>query len=304
MASGPSRPVRQPVIIMGAPRSGTTLLADLLEAHPDVAVVSEPRLVWRNGNDRRSDELRPEHATPEVVDHIHRHFHTVLRQRGASRLVEKTPANAVRPRFVDAVFPDATYVHIVRDGWGAVPSMHSFWQRRAQGFDGRQLRKLRRRIREAGPAQLVFYAGELLRRSSPLPVGHHVPLYGPRLAGLQQSADELGRLEAAALQWRACVEQTTTFGRALPPGRYLEVHLESLDPDALAAILAFCGLRPSTVVLELFDERYRPEAARHQAPLSPEEVELVAPYVLAANAWLGYPERPAGVVAGTGSESR
>src|SRR5215210_1588857 len=95
IAAGPSR-VREPVIILGAPRSGTTLLASILSAHPRVTVVGEPRLVWRYGNDRRSDELRPEHARPDVVDHIHRHFAAALPAGGGARLVEKTPANAVR----------------------------------------------------------------------------------------------------------------------------------------------------------------------------------------------------------------
>ncbi|MDQ6840024.1 MAG: sulfotransferase, partial [Actinomycetota bacterium] len=50
--------VRQPVIVLGAPRSGTTLLASILSAHSQVTVVGEPRLVWRYGNDSRSDQLR------------------------------------------------------------------------------------------------------------------------------------------------------------------------------------------------------------------------------------------------------
>ncbi len=279
--------VRQPIVILGAPRSGTTLLAEVLGAHPDVTVAGEPRLVWRFGNDGRSDELGPEHATPSVVAHIHRHFAATLAGSEARgrRLVEKTPANAVRPRFVDAVFPDARFVHITRDGWAAVPSMRTFWERRATGFDAKQAAKLGRRLREARPSQLPHYAGELLRR---LGSRRHMALYGPRLAGLQQVADELGCLAAAALQWRTCVERTATFGRSLPTDRYLEVQLESLRPADVAGIVEFCGLRPSPEVVDRFRLEYRVDAARRRADLTDDERALIAPSIAPANAWLGY----------------
>ena len=302
-------PLRQPIVVLGAPRSGTSLLAGILGAHPDVTVIGEPRLVWRYGNDAHSDELGPEHATPPVVEHIRRHFAGALAEaeaRAASqsgeqraraalqsggqsgrRLVEKTPANAVRPRFVDAVFPDARFVHITRDGWAAVPSMRAFWERRGTGFDAKQAAKLTRRLREARPAQVPHYAGELLRRVAG---GRHVPLYGPRLAGLQQVADEQGRLAAAALQWRTCVERTATFGRLLPPDRYFEVQLESLGVADVARIVEFCGLRSAPEVLDRFRQEYRIDAARHRAEISDDERALIAPAVVPVNTWLGYDE--------------
>lgn len=288
MAHGSATTVRRPIIVLGAPRSGTSLVASLLGAHPDLALVGEPRLVWRYGNDGRSDELGPEHATPVVIDHIHRHFAAAVVDRGGQRLVEKTPANAVRPRFVDAVFPDAQFVHVTRNGWGAVASMREFWERRGAGLDAKQVAKLGRRVREARPSQMPFYARELARR---VVSGRHVPLYGPRLAGLQQVADELGCLVASAWQWRTCVERTATFGRSLPDGRYLEVQLESLDAGAVAGMLEFCGLRHSPEVLERFRLGYRADLAGRRAHLSDDERATVAAYIMPANAWLGYDER-------------
>ncbi|MGH9244204.1 MAG: sulfotransferase family protein [Acidimicrobiales bacterium] len=279
--------VTDPIILLGAPRSGTSLLAEVLAAHPDVGLAREPRLVWRYGNDRRSDQLRPEHARPDVVVHIHGSFAELLAQTGGTRLVEKTPANSVRPGFVDVVFPDARYVHITRDGWGAVPSIRSFWERRSTGFDARQVRKLRRRLREAHPAQLRHYAVELGGR---LAGGRRrrTPLYGPRLAGLQTVADELGVLTAAGLQWRTCVESSATFGRALEPGRYLEIQLETLHGDSIESVVSFCGLRPSPEVGRAFKDAYRRETATRRAPLTDNERAIVAPFVDPVNPWLGY----------------
>lgn len=291
MSPVPADRLAAPIIILGAPRSGTTLIANVLGGHPGVALANEPRMVWRYGNDRRSDELRREHATPAVVSHVHASFARLLREHGAARLVEKTPSNSVRPAFVHAVFPDARFVHITRDGWGAVPSMRDFWERRGRGFDTKQVRKLIRRVAEARPSQIPFYAREVVGRAVRGPTGR-VPLYGPRLAGLQDITAELGKLEAAALQWRACVDQSSTFGRTLGAGQYLELRLEQLDPEAIRELLGFCGLSQDPLVLERFEGVYRREAATHQADLTVQEQALVAPSIEPANTWLGYPPRP------------
>lgn len=263
------------------------MLADLLDAHPDVLLLREPRLVWRYGNDRRSDQLRPEHARPEVVDHIHQSFAARLREHGVDHIVEKTPANSVRPLFVDAVFPDARYVHITRNGWAAVPSIRDFSVRRRSGFDGRHARRLAQRLREADLRQIVHYAPELARRVS----GRFVPgppLYGPRLAGLGSFMGELGDLEAAALQWRTCVDSASVFGRALPSDRYLEIQLEHLDEDTVTRIMRFAGLRKAEEVLEQYRSSYRAEASGRRTAVSAVESAVIAPYVLPTNGWLGY----------------
>jgi hypothetical protein len=277
--------LRAPIVVLGAPRSGTTFLAALIGSHPDCVEAREARLVWRYGNDSRSDELRPVHATPAVVSHIRGSFTEIVREGGGTRLVEKTPANSVRPEFVDVVFPDAKYVHITRNGWGCVPSIRNFWTKRGQGFDAKQGRKTMRRLRESRPSQWRFYAGELARRAIG---GRHAPLYGPRLAGLQTIVDELGHLHASAVQWQACVERSTSFGRAIEPDRYLEVKLETLDDAAIDRIVEFCDLRADPSVAERFRKVFDRDLACGQAALTDDERRRIAPFVEPVNAWIGY----------------
>jgi hypothetical protein len=155
-------------------------------------------------------------------------------------------------------------------------------------MDARQARKLRRRLQEAELAQIRHYLPELARRVAGGLV-RRTPLYGPRVAGLRAVVDELGPLEAAALQWRTCVDAASVFGRSLPPGRYLEIHLEQLDLDTMAHILDFCELPVSSDVLERFTASYRSEEGRRRGTLSAAEREVLAPYIDPANAWLGYP---------------
>ena len=95
----------QPIIVIGSPRSGTTLLGNLLECHPALAQLVEPRLTWKYGNDRKSDMLRPSDARPDVCQHIRDTFSRAVRDQGRERLVEKTPSNSLRMEFVEKVLP-------------------------------------------------------------------------------------------------------------------------------------------------------------------------------------------------------
>ncbi len=274
----------RPIVILGAPRSGTTFLARLLELHPDTARTREARLTWRYGNDRRSDELHPADARPEVVDHIRAQFAGRVGELGGGRLVEKTPANSVRPWFVDAVFPDARFVHVTRNGWSCVPGIRDFWSQRGTGLDAKQRSKARRRLAELHPRQAPFYAKELLRRVTG---GRHTALYGPRITGLQDIVDEHGVLEAAGHQWRACVERAALFGRDLGPERYLELKLETLDPAAIAELLRFCDLRHDDALVAQFAELFDPARASRRPTLTDDEVRRLTVLIEPTNAFLG-----------------
>ncbi len=69
--SSEKRKLDRPIILIGSPRSGTSLLGRLLAAHPDVAHWKEPRMVWITGNQHLPDDvLHEEHLTPEIAAEI------------------------------------------------------------------------------------------------------------------------------------------------------------------------------------------------------------------------------------------
>ena len=81
-------------IVVGAAGSGTSILSRLIDGHPDLALIVEPRLTWKYGSERRSDLLRPEDARPEVRDYIRRTFERMVREAGGRRHLEKSPSNS------------------------------------------------------------------------------------------------------------------------------------------------------------------------------------------------------------------
>lgn len=74
----------RPIVIIGAPRSGTNMLRDALcqVSGPGTWPCDEINAVWRCGNGRHpTDELRLEHARPEVKRYIRRAFDRLARRR-------------------------------------------------------------------------------------------------------------------------------------------------------------------------------------------------------------------------------
>lgn len=243
------------VVLLGSPRSGTTLLGHVFEVHPDVLYFNEPRLAWRYGNDRRSDALQVAHATPAVTAHIRSTFTTQMRQAHRTTMVEKTPSNSLRLPFVDAVLPSAKYIHITRDGREAVAAIYNKWCTKASGVTGSKERaRLARRLAEARPRQIVHYvpelAGRLLHSQHPRP-------WGPRLPGLAEMTRDLPLIEVCALQWRWCVESLVRDAPTVGD-RIMTVRLEDLTVDSVRAMHAHSGLPDSglDVMLEQFRRRF------------------------------------------------
>lgn len=172
-----------PLFLVGAPRSGTTLLYKALCLHPDVAYISNwarraprlpalallnrlsPRLpearrrVWfgpgadnayaysrrrplwerlfpapvegeplyRHCGVREDDQGPPD---PEVTARLRRSFAAVQRFAGGSLLVSKRIANNRRIPMLAAAFPEARFVHLIRDGRAVAFSLSrvDWWQ--------------------------------------------------------------------------------------------------------------------------------------------------------------------------------
>lgn len=282
--------LERPIVVIGAPRTGTSILGALLGRHRDLVFCNEPRLVWRYGNDRRSDALRPEDARPEVRAHIRARLAAYVREQGGGRLIEKTPANSLRMGFVDRVLPDARFLHVLRNPIDAVLSIHHYWSGYAGGVRNDLLRRrLVRRVREMDPRQIPHYALEFARRLLPRRLGGP-QVWGPRFPGLEGMLRELDLIEVCALQWRLCVEAACRYGRALPPERYLEIPLEGFDHAALGRILAFCDLPEDPDLRRAVDVEfyYSDLATRRRAAASSEEQARVKALVEPTATWLGY----------------
>lgn len=117
-----------PVFVIGCGRSGTTILGDLLQSHPQTQYLFEPYHLW-TAVDPRTDMLHlfqqhapaacvltADDATPPIAQRFSATFGRIAAQSPSQVLIEKTPINALRLSYLDAIAPGCRFIHIVRDG--------------------------------------------------------------------------------------------------------------------------------------------------------------------------------------------
>lgn len=118
-----TRHVRAPIFIIGCGRSGTTVLGTLLGMHPAVRYLHEPYDLWtaiEPATDVWQLYSRGEHHclldAGAVTAAARCRFGRLMSAPPGFTVVEKSPTNALRIGYLDAMAPDARFVHIVRDG--------------------------------------------------------------------------------------------------------------------------------------------------------------------------------------------
>jgi hypothetical protein len=221
--------LERPVFIFGAPRSGTSLLYSMVRSAPGTAHwPGEAHEIWEADyhpalRGWTSNALDASDVTPEGGRRIRRSFFLVAGPH--RRLVDKTPRNAMRVAFVDALFPDATFVFLKRDGRDNVSSLINAWRT---------------------PRYRTYF----------LPEPHHIPGVDPRwwkFVLYPGWRDDLhGPVEVVcARQWAASNDLALDAAAGVAGGRWIEVRYEDLvaEPDAtIADLLERLGLDYSPAV--------------------------------------------------------
>lgn len=125
-----------PIIVYGAPRSGTTYLEQILNAHPAIFISHETRVfAWLHGalnltenhllvaNDR---DVFVEHLRavfPQVMRDFYRRLAPGVRYWGDKNPHYADPRVAGSLDLVAELFPGSLFIHIIRDGRDVVSSL-------------------------------------------------------------------------------------------------------------------------------------------------------------------------------------
>ncbi len=232
--------MKSPVVIIGAPRSGTNMLRDVLVKLPGFGTwpCDEINYIWRHGNATYpSDEFPPELARPEVASYIRDKFKSMRAKLGVEFLVEKTCANSLRMDFVDRILPEAKYIIISRSGLDAVSSSIKRWK---APVDWSYLSK---KARFVPFTDLPYYAARYLgsRIYKLISREKSLSFWGPRFVGMNEMTGQCSGAEVAAMQWRRCVEKTGVVKAKLPDTRVIEIRYEDFVQNPVNSLGLICS---------------------------------------------------------------
>ena len=231
------------VILVGAPRSGTNMLRDVLTSINGVFTwpCDEINYIWRHGNVwYPSDEIPAERANPAVKNYIQQRFSDIQEKYSANVVVEKTCANSLRVTFVDAVVPSAKYIFIYRDGIDATGSAKERWTAKLD------IPYLLEKVRFVPKADLPYYAVRYFwaRIYRLISSEKRLAFWGPKLDNMQEILQKHSLNEVCALQWQRCVDKADEALSAMPEGKVIRVCYEDFVQQPgkeLGRILEFLG---------------------------------------------------------------
>lgn len=233
-----------PVMIIGAPRSGTNMLRDALTSIQGISTwpCDEINYIWRHGNVRYpNDEIPPHLATAPVSRFIRSQFDKLHRRSSAKVILEKTCANSLRVPFVDRVFPEAKYIFIYRDGVDAAASAKLRWN---ADLD---MSYILEKAKYVPKLDLPYYASRYIwsRIYRILSGNKRLAFWGPCLPDMQSILRKYTLDEVCALQWKSCVEKSEQAFASMPADKVLRVKYENfiVSPEnELKKILTFIQL--------------------------------------------------------------
>ncbi|HRQ73187.1 MAG TPA: sulfotransferase [Phycisphaerales bacterium] len=272
--------LRPPIILFGNARSGTTMMRELFDLHPDVSSWYEERTIWNYADPaRKHDRFTEEDATPKVRAYIRKRFLQRQREMGGRRVMEKTPACVVRIPYVRAIFPEASFVYIVREPLANLSSAELRWH------NAIHLRHIRRRIRDTPKSQLHYYLGKLI-------VDHfrkkvlrqkHVSVWGVRYPGILEDRKRLSTEEIIARQWAYCSKTAAEDLARIEPGKVHTVRYEDFVTDPathFARILSHCGLDMTPEISKALSEWVDPGRQNKWKRLDPGVLRTCLPIVM------------------------
>jgi hypothetical protein len=229
----------EPIIVLGAARSGTKMLRDTLAAASDLGVVEyDVNYIWRAGNEHYPhDTLPADLAIPRVLRFVRKQLSRVaVGVPPSGRFVEKTVGNVLRVPFVHRIYPNAKYVFLIRDGRDVAESAMRCWQ--TPPDVGYLMAKLKTFPWLMGARYGVSYARRVLSRK--LGLTPYLSSWGPRYNHIDDDVRQYPLLQVCARQWIACVEAYEQAKQLFKPNQIVEVRYEDVVANPCQMMKQLC----------------------------------------------------------------
>lgn len=294
--------MKQPIIILGAARSGTTLIGSIFKEHPDVAYWEEPNFIWKYKTAFLGHDMIPsKFATSKRKEYIEYNFDKFLKNSNKSVFVEKTPANTYRIGYVHKIFPDAKFIHIIRDGREVALSARKKWLMQGDGNakkipsqDKSKLRDLKIRIRklfELNKYDILFYTPMII---DSLLVDMKLKKYsfwGPRYPGMREFKKNYSLIETTAMQWKYSVDNVLSYKRNIKEENFLEFKYEDFIKNPLEhtkKLFKFSGLQ-IPIDIKNYCKYVKENKCKWKEELTKKEINDIENLIGSTLDYIGYP---------------
>lgn len=239
----------QPIIIIGAARSGTHLIASTIKKNIDCIYLNEINDLWKKQYPFLDvDEIAEDKVTPSKINNVRKDFIKLLQYRTFSPfLLEKTASNCLRLDLVQKVFPNAKFIHILRDGRDVAVSTRKKYFGDIRKISSQEnvtipsknrflnfFQEINHKIRN-GLTPLMFISNSFryLRMSLVMLGLRKRDFWGPRFKGYRKLYKSTSLIEVASEQWRYSVISILDFIEKNPNKEIFTLRYEDLikDPD-------------------------------------------------------------------------
>lgn len=275
--------------IVAAPRSGTKILRDTLNTHPQIEATQTPwEELWSTGMEEApDDEFDPDQLSDDVRDRIRGEFEQTAHDHKI--FIEKNVRHSLRIPYVKAVFPEARFIHIIRDARDEVTSNV---EHKKNPIDWSYY--LSSKALEISPVDMVKYSARLGWKTLKRLFGgsDEVAIWGPRFEGFQEAIRNHSPLEISARQWNRCVGKAHRDGGELGGEQYVECHYEELmtsPEEVLPGLADFLGLEDAEPMVKFGRREFRTDRiGRWKSELTEDQLDTVESITGELMAELGY----------------
>ena len=226
------------------------MLQRILATHHDVVELYEPVGMWLYADPSRDhDEFDESDATERVQKYIRGQFLKYQTEHGDRTIIEKTPHNILRIRYVREVFPDARFLYIVRNPLSFISSVELKWQRPAGS------KRLLKRVRSTPITQIPFYLKRFLNQQwyNRILRRKYLSVWGPRYKGIQKDLKDEDMLTVIARQWARAASKADRDLALFEEGQVFRLRYEDFveNPvDYLQRICLHCEVEMTDQMVE------------------------------------------------------
>lgn len=290
--------------IIGSPRSGTTILGNILSHHPKIAEWYEPYYLWEKYFPVDSNDIWQENKiNQKAIKSIHKEFRIFREKAKKPIILDKSPYHAFNIKIINKIFPNAKWIHIIRDGRDVTLSIKKEWIRRSlivnkRDFRGMFLLAFKMLQRQPFLRYKIMAIYHEIKYISLNPLMYFnksrwkgIAAWGPRFKDWEKYLQNYSLIEFNAMQWVKSVYAIRNFWPMLPEKNKIEISYENLlqfPEETLKKILDTLGIESTSHFFEKIPKLNKDNFHKWAKEFSTEELLKIRPILSHLNSELGY----------------